>query len=169
MANASKRVTKLAFDGKIGKVAIGDGKAELTLIIDQPAPPPRPSIPYDFNDWKTQDWKPRPADVKRTKNETDEEYGARGPVAERKNEQARYDAARERWETDMADWRVRSERFSPRLMSYAGLVGIAAVFGKKAVNVVLTPADQDIMPGFAAMLAGENDVPQLGAADDEEE
>ncbi len=38
------------------------------------------------------------------------------------------------------------------VMSYAQLVGIAAVFGNQPMTVELTPANQDILPGFQANL-----------------
>ena len=38
------------------------------------------------------------------------------------------------------------------MRSYAELCGIAAVFGNQYVSVIITPANQDILPGFAAKL-----------------
>ena len=53
------------------------------------------------------------------------------------------------------DYQQRLAVFRSRIRAYAELVGITSVFGSKRVNVVLTPTDQDLLPGFGTELVEE--------------
>lgn len=80
-------------------------------------------------------------------------------AAAREIEEARVDHARElaRYEAEMAEG-------GQQLMAYAQLVGLMAVFGGKDVQVTLSPAEQDLLPGLDLHLL---EAPEPAEDDDE--
>jgi len=112
------------------------GELQLTLRLMQPETPRPPQKPYPYSQGT------------RPKKEGDEQ--ARWDAAKLRDEQAtaEYEAAMERHAERMA-------AHAPRLMQYASMVGIATVFGSTPVQVVITPLNQDLMPGFTAVLLPE--------------
>ena len=150
--------TRLTFDAKIASVGIrqakdrrGEGKFELSLSVDQPQPPDPISAPWEFR--QANGWKPRPAAPKRTKDESDDDFQARKQQLDA--EQNRYDSARAAFAGLENDYQQRMTVYRNRIRAYAELVGITSVFGSKRVNVVLTPTDQDLLPGFGTELVEE--------------
>lgn len=150
--------TRLAFDAKIATIAVRPAKDngsrnrfDLGLTIEQPDAPRRPNVPFEFSDGPDRSkWKPRPPLPKRKPNESDEEFDDR--CGNEVKQRDRYEAARasyndglQRYVKELAEYRIR-------VMAYASLVGLASVFGHQTVNVVITPSNQDILPGFAAEL-----------------
>jgi len=152
--------TRLTFTAKIAGVKAkiaGDydsGNLELVLKVESPKNPRPPAIPWEWQDRSTGRvaWKKRPEDIQRKKGETDEEYEAREAVVQRKAQQQSYDFSKSRWEASFASYTSQCREHAGRVMSYAQLVGIAAVFGNQEMTVELTPANQDILPGFQANL-----------------
>lgn len=155
--------TRLTFTAKIAGVKAkiaGDydsGNLELVLKVESPKNPRPPEIPWVWQDRSTGRvaWKKRPDDVQRKKGETDEEYEAREAVVQRKAQQQSYDVSKSRWEASFASYTSQCREHAGRVMSYAQLVGIAAVFGNQEMTVELTPANQDILPGFQANLLAQ--------------
>jgi hypothetical protein len=139
--------TRLTFTASIAGV-------KLVLKVAAPQAPRAPSIPYQWSSvgGGNSTWRPRPEDIKRKPKETDEDYASNPVRLRREAEQASYDDAHTRWEQDMLASRAGALRHRDRLMSYAQLVGVASVFGGQQMTVVLTPADQDMLPGFSANL-----------------
>ena len=129
-----------------------EGKFELTLSVDQPQPPDPISAPWEFR--LANGWKPRPVAPKRTKEESDDDFQSRKQQIE--SEQTRYDGARAAFAGLENDYQQRLAVFRSRIRAYAELVGITSVFGSKRVNVVLTPTDQDLLPGFGTELVEES-------------
>lgn len=145
--------TYLAFEGVITgckpviakKDQYGMGKAgslEMTLVVDQPQPAPRPRLAYNYE-----------ADEGGliTKEDYEANLERRFPdltAAKKKQELAAYDAYVADYNQQMAKWEQAQASFTARLRSYASLVGIAAVFGNQKLAVTLTPAQQDMFPGF---------------------
>ena len=155
--------TRLTFTAKIAGVKAkiaGDydsGNLELVLKVESPKNPRPPGIPWEWQDGSTGRvaWKKRPGDVQRKKGETDEEYEAREAVVQRKAQQQSYDFSKSRWEAAFGVYTAQCREHAGRVMSYAQLVGIAAVFGNQEMTVELTPANQDILPGFQANLLAQ--------------
>lgn len=145
------------------------GRLEMTLAIEQPSPPRSPRIPYEF-DRHGGGWKDRPEDLKG--KAADDEAKA----AARKAEQERYDAARARWDQEMKDFGAQQAGYQSRLVAYAQLVGISAVFEQQVLAVRMSPL-QDVLPGFGVSLlpapapADEpvQEEPGWGDEDDEDE
>lgn len=142
-------VKTIATKKSAGYGADAGGKLELTLVVEMPKAVRKPGIPWE---WKAASggadaWKDRPSDVvERRKNESDDSF------AVRTSERERYDEARDRYERLMRDWRVANAAHSQRVMAYAQLVGIAAVFGGQKLRVMLVPENQDMLPGFEVEL-----------------
>lgn len=175
--------TKIAFEAKMAGIKIdsakenagygasNNGKLLLTLAIEQPSPPRAPNVPYALQGgWNgtTHSLKARPADIKKKAKETDEEFQARevGIAQAQQN----YDRELEQYNHELEQHQKRLRAFHPRLMNYAQLVGIAGVFGSQVVSVVITPANQDLLPSFALALLSEEEaiaepMPLLDASD----
>ena len=146
------------------------GRLELTLSVEQPAPPRRPSeprMPYVLADLDGKQ-KARPVDIQHKPDESDEDYDAREAVVKRRQEQHAHDRAVREYEADVARFEREKAEFvavvsahRERVMSYAQLVGIAAVFGNEVVQVVLTPLNQDLLPGFGMSLLAPAELEEL--------
>lgn len=150
---------------KLGSVGYGGtmpkgGELELTLKVAQPEPPQAPQppgIPYSYANGRN--WKPRPADIKRKGDETDEEYAARPAVAQRIHEQRDYDQSRARYDAQLEDYEEARRRFEPqqiahieRVRAFAGISGLAATLGGIRLIVSMTPSDAGMLPGFSVGL-----------------
>lgn len=107
------------------------GKLELTLTIPQPTPPTKPQIPYNFA----------------TGYGADAEWRPRSDFEEEQTLEL-YDSRRSEYDEEVVRYLEALEGHRSRVISYANLVGLAAVFGNETVNVVITPANQDVLPGF---------------------
>jgi hypothetical protein len=140
------------------------GKLELTLSVEQPKAPSAPRKPAPDYRWEdrstTGKMRPRPGDQTRKKDETDEEYEARDAVQKRRAEQQEWDAAEHHWVAQLAEYhnkvlpayQAAASAHRERVMAYAQLAGIMAVFGNTLVRVELTPIEQDLLPGFSVSL-----------------
>lgn len=134
--------------------ALSGGGLELKLLVQLPEGPKPPAIGWKWADGhaSSQQWKPRPSDLPRKKNETDEAYAARADVVALAKEQADYDASRARWDEEMVVYRAASARHAQRLMSYAQITGIASVLGNQRLLISVEPYNQDLLPGFTTSL-----------------
>lgn len=156
--------TRLTFEATIAGIKVraakkdgyGDsakGALELSLVVMQPSQPHRPYIPHR---WQVRtgadEWKPRPELPTQRKGTPDEKFAEMVEHAER--EQAAYDQQRAEWEAAMRQYNTEMASLRPRLQGYMGVLGIAAVFGNAPFRVELTPANTELLPGFAVdMLA----------------
>ena len=140
-----------------------NGRLELTLTLEQPKAPRPPTEPSVYGLNYTNDsppaMKPRPADIDRKKDESDEDYAARVAVVKRKDEQKNWDndearltAAIMRYQKEKLVYDQALAAHGARTMGYAQLVGICSVFGNMAMRVELTPLEQDLLPGFSVGL-----------------
>lgn len=132
--------TRLEFEGSIAGVKIVPAKAdysgqpsggglELTLRVEMPKAPRKPQVPYSYSaDQSGSLWKERPEEPKLGKE---------------------FDLARTRWEREMEEWQAEASAHSSRVQAYALLVGVGAVFANQPVNVVLTPSNQEMLPGLS--------------------
>ena len=131
--------TKLEFEGSIAGVKIVPAKAdysgqpsggglELTLKVEMPKSPRKPQVPYGFSRDGGSLWKERPEEPKEAK---------------------RFDEARLEWERAVTKWEGEAAAHSARVQAYALLVGVGAVFANQPVNVVLTPSNQEMLPGLS--------------------
>lgn len=146
--------TKLAFTGqlvgvkpvlpKLGSYDGGKPHLELTISIEQPALPQKPGMPWDIKEgnYGAEKLKPRPDDEK---------------------EAAAYDKAKAKYEKDLEQWFAACNRKRDALAGYAQLIGLAAVFGNQSFNIVLTPANQDFLPGFAVAALPDPDLQEAEA------
>ncbi len=150
--------TRLAFEARVTSVGVkpakdiaAKGKCELGLTVEQPEPPRPPAIPWEFADGPSRNhWKPRPSPGRPKAKESDQEYEARkGEVLK---EQDRYDKARVTFDLAFGQHQEKLVVYRRQVMAYAQLVGLAAVFGNQVVSVAITPANQDLLPGFAEEL-----------------
>lgn len=144
-----------------------NGRLELTLTLDQPKPPREPRVPEPDYRWIERDggrvgMKPKPGDIQRKKDETDEAYEARDAVVKRKAEQEdwkreanRYAALLKHFEQEKVGYQDSLVAHRGRVLSYVQLVGIASVFGNAPVRVEITPLQQDLLPGFIVGLLSE--------------
>jgi hypothetical protein len=108
------------------------GGLEVTLQVEYPNRPTKPSPPYEFSSGaRSQEWKKRPTD-----KETAE----------------RYDKAKLAYEVAMEKWEVAMRQHGERLRSYGALVGLSAIFADEVMSVQLFPANQDMLPGFGVEL-----------------
>lgn len=156
--------TRLTFEATIAGIKVRAAKAggygaaargalELTLVVEQPSAPRAPYVP---GRWKVMagadEWKPRPEMPVQRKGTSDEKFAEMVEHAER--EQAAYDQQRAEWEEEMRQYNAEMASLRPRLQGYMGVLGIAAVFGNAPFRVELTPANTELLPGFAVdMLA----------------
>lgn len=135
--------TRLAFEARIvackpvaGKDPASEygrgspGRIEVTFSVEQPPQPKAPHIPYRWADL-TGKWKPRP---------------------EKAEDQAEYDVARKAYDAEVEKYQRDAAAHRERLIAYAQLVGLAVVFSNQVVSVVVTPANQEFLPGFGAAL-----------------
>lgn len=134
----------MAKDGNYGNSS--SGELRLTLALKQP---PKPREP--FRDYILE--QPRPEALKRKAKEADEEYEQRN--AGRDRDQIRWDAAKAKYEADVARFQQEAQGYQARLMSYASLVGLAAVFGNKPLTVTLVPIEQGLLPDYGISLLAE--------------
>lgn len=157
--NSISQQTTLTFEARIAGVAVksakedpyggrtaSGGQLEVRLLVAQPEPPRRPGIPWEHmvrgpGGTTTDTWKPRPETP--AKGQSKHDFASL---------QRYYDAARARWDTEMEEFNRTMAGMRDRTIAYAQLVGLAAVFGNRAVSVVITPVDQDLLPGFGVAL-----------------
>lgn len=138
--------TRLEFTAEIAKVNTVTGKlreygppqpgrVEITLVVEAPVRPQQGYKPWSATT-------PRP------------EAAESGPDGEARlaKRQADWDETRAAFERMEAEHSERMDAYGPRLMAYAQLVGIAAVFGSQKLNVVMRPVNQDLLPGFGVEL-----------------
>lgn len=145
--------------------ASANGRLELTLTLDQPKAPRPPFAPTPSYNWRASSgpgMQPRPGDIAKKKDESDEDYAERDAVKRRVAEQKDWDkAARQfgealtRYEQEKAAFEVQAAAHMGRIMSYAQLIGIVSVFGNTPVLVEITPLAQDMLPGFSVGLLPE--------------
>lgn len=132
--------TALAFEATIGKVQIlqakpdydgrpAGAKLEFTIVVEQPKHPRKPEMGYG------------------PKERPDEE-GA--------NQRA-WDVNKQRFEADTVTYQEALAGARDRALTYMSLVASASMLGGQAVSVTMTPANQDLLPGFAAMLLGDGE------------
>ena len=141
------------------------GRLELTLTLVQPKAPRPPVVPTPSWNWRDPNGPgtlPRPDDVARKKDESDEDYAEREAVKRRIAEQKDWDhSARvfaeslKRYDHEKAAFEVQAAAHMGRIMSYAQLIGIVSVFGNTPVLVEITPLAQDMLPGFSVGLLPE--------------
>ena len=131
--------TRLEFEGSIAGVKIIPAKAdysgqpsggglELTLKVEMPKAPRKPSVPYGFSRDGGSEWKECPEGEKESKE---------------------WLAALARWLRAVEAWEPQAAAHSARVQAYALLVGVGAVFANQPVNVVLTPSNQEMLPGLS--------------------
>lgn len=121
----------------------GSGELRLTLTLKQPAAPRKPRAPWVLD-------RACPEPLKRKAKESDEEYAARSE--QRNREIADWKSAQRRYETELVAFETESATYQARLMSYASLVGLAAVFGSKPLMVTLVPVEQGLLPDYGVSL-----------------
>jgi len=153
--------TKLEFEATItdakpviAKTSYDKGKLLLTLTLHQPSAPSAPSFPYEFNasGYGTDggNWKPCPEDLKRKKDESDDDYAARNKA--RSQEKYRWLQSKARYDAQVAAFATEQAAYQARLMSYASLIGLASVFGNKPLTVTLVPMEQGLLPDYGVSL-----------------
>lgn len=157
--------TRLVFEAKIAdlKVKMGGPAADygqpksgalvLTLNIEQPLRPKAPSPgSYGVGGYGRAEVEvgPPPKVSAQKKPESDEEYEARTKPERAALE--RYEDGLRRFTEARAKYQAEEAGYDARVRSYAMLVGIASVFGNTALRVEMTPADQDVLPGFGVSL-----------------
>lgn len=133
------------------------GRLEVTFAIAQPAAPKKPVPNYEIASGLSQ-IKPRPeVPAEAKKGESVVTFEKR--KAEAEADQVRYDRALERYNRELASWDQAMAALSARMLSYAQLVGLTAVFGNTELRVVVHPKTR-LLEGFgvsllAAPAAGE--------------
>lgn len=115
------------------------GSMEMTLVVDQPQQEKKPTLPY---------WMAAGADQPMTREQYEATLDADLTTLKRNESLDRYDKSLAGYTRELEAWQQRQGSFHERLRSYASLVGIAAVFGHQKLAVTLTPAEQDMFPGF---------------------
>lgn len=156
--------TRLTFEATIAGIKVraakqdgygasAKGALELALVVEQPSQPHRPYIPHRWAaPTGADEWQPRPELPAQRKGESDEKHAER--LAHSEREQQDYDERREEWEARTRAYNAEMASYRPRLHGYMGVLGIAAVFGNAPFRVELTPANTELLPGFAVdMLA----------------
>lgn len=151
--------TKLTFEGtiagckpvlaKVNQYGEGTkGRVEVTLVVDQPFQERKPAPPYRYRDASGLGFASRDRIEERLV--ADES----NTPEQRERELAEYDREFAEYTQLMTAWETKQAGFQEQLRSYASLVGIAAVFGNQKLVVTLTPANQDVLPGFELDLLG---------------
>lgn len=141
-ATITKAVPVIAKEAGYGYGDSGRGELQLTLSLKQPSKPREP-----YNSFGN---RPRPEELKRKAKESDEEYEAR--AAERNRQIADWDSATAKYQDELAKYRLEQQTYQGRLMAYASLVGLAAVFGSKPMVVTLVPLEQGLLPDYGVSL-----------------
>jgi hypothetical protein len=122
------------------------GAMEVTFRIDQPAPPVKPEIPS----WHLASH-PRPENLGERPEEVDPKEWKREIAAVQKW-QKEWDERHAEHEMDMVRYAAALEAFRPSLMAFAQLSGLAMVMGNQRINLEMSPADTDFLPGFELAL-----------------
>lgn len=141
-ATITKAVPVIAKEARYGYGDSGRGELQLTLSLKQPSKPREPYNPFGN--------RPRPEELKRKAKESDEEYEARAD--ERNRLIADWDSANAKYQAELAAYRLEQQTYQGRLMAYASLVGLAAVFGSKPMVVTLVPLEQGLLPDYGVSL-----------------
>lgn len=122
------------------------GAMEVTFRIEQPAPPKKPVIAS----WSPLA-KPRPEDLGERPEDVDpKEWKTR--IGQVQRVQQQWDEMNRRHAEEMARYAVEQEAFQPSLMAFAQLSGLAMVLGNQRINLEMSPADTDFLPGFELAL-----------------
>ena len=137
------------------------GAMEVTFRIDQPSPPKKPEIPS----WHLAA-NPRPEDL----GERPEEVAPKdwkSEIASVQNRQKEWDERHAQHARDLVWYAAALEAFRPSLMAFAQLSGLAMVMGNQRINLEMSPADTDFLPGFELALPAPSERDEGGGMRDE--
>jgi hypothetical protein len=146
------------------------GKLEVTFSIPQPDSPkkPRPGWQLQGNDPRSDKIAARPADLTdadKKKGEAEKTFGER--KARVLEEQKNYDRQLTQYQADMKRFERQVSSSQGRLIAYAQLVGLAAVFGNQDLRVVVHPKTS-LLEGFGVqLLAAPDEDDAIDLADDQ--
>jgi hypothetical protein len=147
--------TKLQFSAEIKDVKLDMGTDYgnaggfiLSLKISAPKRPMAPSQPYMLREGPPQ--MPERGDQNdKAWKKVEENY---------QRQLSDFNRLTLRNEADQAEYREKLAALRDRQVAYMTLLGLAggmSALGAKTVDVVLRPADTDLLPGFTALLLGE--------------
>lgn len=128
---------------------------DVTFTIQGPAKPRKPNKPWE---------------MERARQDL-AKFGGKVPTDEKKladyrDAEKRLQAATARYQSDVATYEQTIAALGQQLLAYAQLVGLMAVFTNQTLNISLSPADQDMLPGMDLRLI---EAPRATPADDEDD
>lgn len=126
------------------------GKLEVTFAIPQPDMPKAVQVPYALQGSGGKGIKERPKPVtEKKKGEADPTFETR--KVESESSIRHYDQQMAQWEADKRRYERQAGAYQARLVAYAQLVGLAAVFGNQDLRVVVYPKTS-LLAGFGVQL-----------------